>query len=375
MTDAAQAAVTTRTVEPGASWHPPMHSIVTLVLICTVALIGAMSVLAAWHLPPFSTVIESTENAYIRGQTTIISPQVSGYIHEIAVQDYDNVKAGQTLIKIDQSVYKQQVAEAQANVDVATSNLANNAQLVAQRQADVATAGAKIESAKAQLVKTAADLTRANELVSKGSFSVSELDTARAAQDSAKAAVTEAIAGNESAEQALRSAQVNAQVLQSQVESAKAQLQLATINLGYTTVVAPDTGRLSDVGARLGQYVTSGTELMFLVPQVQWVIANYKEGQTNNIRPGQKAWFMVDALGGEKFTGKVERLSPATGSEFSVLRTDNAIGNFTKIPQRISVRIMIDPGQPQIDRLRPGMSVETDVDTASDRAASAPSDS
>lgn len=371
MTDAAQVTVATRNVEPRTSWRPPVHSIVTLVLICTVALLGMLSVLAAWHLPPFSTVIESTENAYIRGQTTVISPQVSGYIHEIVVQDYDNVKAGQTLIQIDQSIYKQQVAEAQANVDVATSNLANNAQLVAQRQADVATAGAKIESAKAQLVKTEADLTRANELVTKGSFSVSELDTARAAQDSAKAAVTEAIAGNESAEQALRSARVNAQVLQSLVESAKAQLQLANINLGYTTVVAPATGRLSDVGARVGQYVTSGTELMFLVPKTQWVIANYKEAQTSNIRTGQKASFTVDALGGAKFSGRVERLSPATGSEFSVLRTDNAIGNFTKIPQRISVRILIDPGQPLIDRLRPGMSVETDIDTASDLSGAA----
>jgi multidrug resistance efflux pump len=362
MTNTDQVTPAVKSFEPPMPWRPPVHSLVTLVLIFVLAIAGMLSVLAAWHLPPFSTAIESAENAYIRGKTTIISPQVSGYIHAIAVQDYQHVKAGQTLLQIDQSVYQQQVAQAQANVDVSSANLANNTQLVAQRQADVSTAGAKILSAKAELVKATADLTRANELVTKGSFSVSAVDSAKADEGSAKAAVTETIAGNESGERALRSAQVNARVLQAEVESANAQLALAKINLGYTTVVAPGSGKLSDVGARIGQYVTSGTQLMFLVPDEQWVIANYKEAQTNRIKPGQRAWFTVDALGAAKFTGKVERLAPATGSEFSVLRTDNAIGNFTKIPQRIS----IDPGQPLIDRLLPGMSVEVNVDTASD---------
>ncbi|OLP46708.1 HlyD family secretion protein [Rhizobium oryziradicis] len=346
-------------------WRPPVHSLVTLVLITGLAMAGTLSVLAAWHLPPFETAIESTENASVRGKTTIISPQVSGYIHHITVQDYERVTAGQVLLKIDSSAYKQQLAQAQANLDISVANLANNTQLVAQRQADVATAGAKILSGKAELVKATADLVRANDLVTRGSFSVSALDAAKATEEAAKAAVTEAIAGNESAEQALRSAQVNARVLQAEVESAKAQLELAKINLDYTTVAAPESGRLSDIGARLGQYVTNGTQLMFLVPDEQWVIANYKEAQTDRIQPGQRAWFTVDALGGAKFTGKVEQLSPATGSEFSVLRTDNAIGNFTKIPQRISVKISIDPGQPLQQRLLPGMSVEANVDTAS----------
>ncbi|PZM08001.1 HlyD family secretion protein [Rhizobium tubonense] len=373
MTNLDHIAPAVKTVEPPTAWHPPLPSIVTLLLVFALAIAGTLSILAAWHLPPFSTLVESTENAYIRGKTTVISPQVSGYIKNIAVQDYDQVAQGQTLLQIDESIYRQQVAEAQANVDVASSNLANNVQLVAQRQAEVATTKAQIESAKAQLVKTQADLTRANELVEKGSVSVSSLDSARAAEDSAKAAVAEAIAGNDSAEQAVTSAQVNASALKSQVESATAQLQLANINLGYTTIVAPDAGRLSDVGARTGQYVTDGTELMFLVPGVRWVIANYKEAQTAHIRAGQRAWFYVDALDHARFTGTVERLSPATGSEFSVLRTDNAIGNFTKIPQRISVRILIDPGQPLSDRLTPGMSVESYVDTADYNSSTAAS--
>lgn len=351
-------------VVPVGPWRPPANSVLTILLAIASAVAGMLAILAAWQLPPFATAVVSTENAYIRGRTMIISPQVSGYISEIKSQDYERVEQGQALFRIDDRVYRQKVAEAQANLDVANANLANNEQLVAERNADIASANAMIESANAQLAKTSADLARANQLVTQGTVSYSTFDTARAAEGSARASLSAAKAGRESARQGLRSAEVNANALQSQVESAMALLELAKIDLGYTIVSAPERGELSDIGARVGQYVTNGTQLVFLVPDTRWVIANYKEAQTAAIRPGQKAWFTVDALDGGRFSGIVERLSPAAGSEFSVLRTDNAIGNFTKIPQRISVRIKIDPGQPDIERLRPGMSVEASVDTS-----------
>jgi multidrug resistance efflux pump len=119
------------------------------------------------------------------------------------------------------------------------------------------------------------------------------------------------------------------------------------------------------VDVRVGQYVTNGSQLMFLVPSTRWVTANFKEAQTHAMRPGQSAWFAVDALGGTRLRGHVQRISPAAGSEFAVLKPDNATGNFTKVPQRIAVRISIDPDQPASARLRPGMSVEAHVDTAS----------
>ena len=347
------------------AWRPPRHSVLTMATAAVLIIIATLAILAAWHLPPFATAVQTTEDAYVRGRTTIISPQVSGYISQIAVQDYVDVKQGQELLRIDDSVYRQKVASAQAGVDVARANLANNSQLVAQRKADIATADARIASAKAQLVKVAADFSRARALVSTSSISVSALDAARAADDSAQASVAEANAGRESAVQALRSAEVNANVLQANVESASAQLALARIDLGHTIVSAPEAGDLSDVGARIGQYVTNGTQLRFLVPDSRWVVANFKEAQITYIRPGQKAWFKVDALGGVQIEGAVERLAPAAGSEFSILRTDNAIGNFTKIPQRISVRIAINAGQPIVANLRPGMSVEAFVDTDS----------
>ncbi|TDK31206.1 HlyD family secretion protein [Rhizobium deserti] len=346
-------------------WQPKISSLLTRVF--AVALVGAgmAAILAAWQLPPFSTSVVKTDNAYVRGRTTVISPQVTGYIKEIPVKDYAGIRQGDVLMRIDDRVYRAQVAAARADLEIATSNLANNDQAIAQRQLDITTAEAKISSANAQLVKAEADFKRASQLAGQGSGSVSAEDATRAARGVAVAVVQEAAAGRGSAEQALKAASVNEKALEADVESARAKLQLAEINLGYTVVSAPEDGKLSDVSAKQGQYVTNGSQLMFLVPKPRWVIANFKEAQSAAIRPGQRAWFFVDALAGARFDGTVEDISPAAGSEFSVLRTDNAIGNFTKIPQRIAVRIQIDDNQRGLERLGPGMSVEANVDTDS----------
>ncbi|MGA1830644.1 HlyD family secretion protein [Rhizobium wenxiniae] len=346
-------------------WQPKISSLLTRVFAIALVGVGMAAILAAWQLPPFSTRVVKTDNAYVRGRTTVISPQVTGYIREISVKDYAAIKQGDVLLHIDDRVYRAQVAAAQADLDIASSNLANNKQAIAQRKLDITTAEAKIASANAQLVKAEADFKRASQLVGQGSGSVSAEDATRASRGVAVAAVQEAAAGRGSAEQALRAASVNEKALEAEVESTRAKLQLAEINLGYTVVSAPEDGKLSDVSARQGQYVTNGSQLMFLVPKARWVIANFKEAQSAAIRPGQRAWFFVDALAGVRFDGTVEDISPAAGSEFSVLRTDNAIGNFTKIPQRIAVRIQIDENQPDIERLGPGMSVEAHVDTSS----------
>ena len=350
---------------PPRQWQPKISSLLTKAFALLVVGAGMAAILVAWQLPPFSTSVVKTDNAYVRGRTTIISPQVTGYISEIAGRDYSAINRGDVVLRIDDGVYKAQVAAARADLDISVANLANNQQAIAQRRLDIATAEAKISSAGAQLVKADADFKRASQLADKGSGSISTEDAARAALGVATAALQEADAGRGSAEQALKAAEVNKAALEANVESARARLQLAEINLGYTTVTAPEDGRLSDVTAHLGQYVTNGSQLTFLVPKARWVVANFKEAQSGAVRPGQRAWFFVDALAGSRFEGTVEDISPAAGSEFSVLRTDNAIGNFTKIPQRIAVRIKIAPNQPGIGRLGPGMSVEAHVDTAS----------
>ena len=167
----------------------------------------------------------------------------------------------------------------------------------------------------------------------------------------------------EIARQNIRTIDVGRGGLEAQVAAAQAALRSAEIDLEHTVIMAPEAGQVSEVGVRLGQYVTNGTQLMSLVPSERWVIANYKEAQTAHMAPGQAASFRVDALAGAKFSGRVEQLSPAAGSEFSVLKPDNATGNFVKVPQRIGVRIAIDPNQPDFARLRPGMSVISRIDT------------
>lgn len=348
----------------GTAWRPPASSVLSITLALTLALIGTFMVLKLWQLPPFESAVVVTDNAYVRGQTTIISPQVSGYIQSIAARDYQTVRAGDELLHVDDRVYRQKVAEAQANLDLARANLANNQQTIAERNFDVATAEARVASADAQKSKADDDLRRVTQLVQRGTASISELDATRATQLSMAAALKEAHALLDSSHQTVRSAQVNEDALRSLVESAGAQFEMAKIDLGYTVIVSPEDGELSDVGARRGQYVTSGSQLMFLVPSARWVIANFKEAQTRNVRVGQHAWFYVDALGPLKFDGVVEKIAPAAGSEFSVLRTDNAIGNFVKIPQRISVRIQVKGTDDKVQRLRPGMSVEVSVDTS-----------
>lgn len=350
------------------AWRPPTNSVLSIALALTLALIGTLVVLKVWQLPPFTSAVVVTENAYVRGQTTIISPQVSGYIKKISASDYQTVRAGDELLRVDDRVYRQKVAEAQANLDLAQANLSNNQQTIAQRNFDVATAEARVASAEAQQAKADDDLKRVTQLVQRGTVSTSELDATRATQLSMAAGLREAQAVLDGSRQGVRSAQVNDNALRSQVESVRAQLEMAKIDLGYTVVVSPEDGELSDVGARRGQYVTSGSQLLFLVPSARWVIANFKEAQTRNIKVGQHAWFYVDALGAQKFDGVVEKVSPAAGSEFSVLRTDNAIGNFVKIPQRISVRIQVRGSGHEIQSLRPGMSVEASVDTSTSSA-------
>ncbi|MEE7547588.1 HlyD family secretion protein, partial [Xanthomonas sp. Kuri4-1] len=158
---------------------------------------------------------------------------------------------------------------------------------------------------------------------------------------------------------------VNRAVLEAAVASAEAAVRLAQINLDNTRIVAPRDGQLGQLGVREGAYVTNGTQLMALVPGTLWVVANLKETQMANVRIGQRARFSVDALDNARLTGRVQEISPAAGSEFSVLPADNATGNFVKIAQRIPVRIRIDPGQALARRLRPGMSVVVAIDTAS----------
>lgn len=354
---------------PGApTWSPPKRHPLVWIGIAAVAVCAVLVVLAAWDLPPFRGGAERTDNAYIRGRTTVIAPQVSGYVGEVLVHDYQRVTAGQVLAKIDDRTYRAKVEQARANLDAAIANLKNNDQARAQKLAQLAGQEATNFSARAQRQRSAADMARAGDLVTDGSISVRERDQTLAQLRESEAQVRQTDANIRIAREDVRSTEVQRLNLAAQVESARAQLHAAEIDLGHTVIVAPEAGQLGEVGTRIGVYVTNGTQLMSLVPPDRWIIANYKEAQTAFMKPGQKASFTVDALDGQRLEGRVEILSPATGSEFAVLKPDNATGNFVKVPQRIGVRIGIDANQALMGRLRPGMSVEVRIDTNSEPA-------
>ena len=337
--------------------------LLSALLFGSVALVGVLIVLYAWQLPPFSSKIESTENAMVRGQVTIISPETSGYVYEVAVQDFQFVKAGDLLVRIDDRTYTQQLDQSLAQVQVQKAALDNNTQQQRSAEATIVLRQAAIADAQAQADKSAADLRRNQALISDGSVSRSQLDVTRAANAQAVAAVTQAKANLEIARQDLRTAVVNRGSLQASVANAEAAVQLARINLSNTRVTAPRDGQLGQIGVRLGAYVSAGTQLMALVPDTLWVIANLKETQMNHVRVGQPVTFTVDALDHQKLRGHVQRIAPATGAEFSLLQADNATGNFVKIAQRVPVRITVDADQPQAQRLRPGLSVVVSIDT------------
>ncbi|MDR7099877.1 multidrug resistance efflux pump [Lysobacter niabensis] len=330
-----------------------------------VALGGALVVLYAWRLPPFRSAIQSTENAYVRGQVTLISPQVSGYVMQVPVRDFQRVRRGQLLAQIDDRIYHQQVDQARAQLQAAQASLANWPQQLRSAQASTVQARANLASSDAQHVRTAASLRRIEQLSGEKLLSAQDRDTAFAANAQAVASVNQSRAALDAAEQGVRSVSVNRATLEAAVAGAEAAVKLAQINLDHTRIEAPRDGQLSQVSVREGAYVTNGTQLMALVPDAFWVVANFKETQMRDVRIGQAARFSVDALGGSRLTGRVQEISPAAGSEFSVLPADNATGNFVKIAQRIPVKIAIDPGQAAAARLRPGMSVVVDLDTAS----------
>ncbi|WP_151709753.1 HlyD family secretion protein [Acinetobacter brisouii] len=337
----------------------------TLILMFFILLVGISIIMWAWQIGPFNTPIQQTDNSYIKGKTTVLSSQINGYIQDVLVSDFDHVKKGQVLIKIDPTAYNQKVSQAQSSVEQAANSFSNQKQTIAQRAADVTAAQAKVAQVESQYQLSLQQLQRYQALGNSGAIAKTDLDQSQASVANNLALLNEAKANVKVAEEALKTAKIATVGLQAQIKNAAAQLDQANTTKDYSIITAPMDGQLGEVSPRVGQYVGAGSQLLYLIPQTTWVIANFKETQIANMQIGQKAFFTVDALNHKKFVGHVAEISPAAGSEFSVLKTDNATDNFTKVVQRISVKISIDPNQPELSRLRPGMSVITSVDTAS----------
>jgi membrane fusion protein (multidrug efflux system) len=314
--------------------------------------------------------LQSTDDAYVQADSTIISPKVSGYLSAVLVQDNQPVKAGQPLATIDDRDYVAALDQAKADVATAQADIAAmNAELT-QQQDVIAQAKATVAVDQATLTYAEQENTRYSSLATGGAGSVQMAQQALSRLDTARATLTRDNAAVTAAEQ-----QVD--VLQAQLAKAKGALQhneavqeQAQLNLGYTKIVAPIDGVVGNRSLRVGQFVQAGTQLMAVVPlAATYVVANFEETQIADIHAGQTAAILVDTYSGTTVKGSVDSISPASGEEFALLPPDNATGNFTKIVQRIPVKIAIDPGDPLAGDLRPGMSVSATVDTRAPAAA------
>ena len=348
---------------PAPAPDAPRKRVLISVLLGLTALVGVLLVLWAWRLPPFTSSIQHTDDAYVRGQVTVIAPLAAGTVTSVEVRDFQTVTAGQLLLTIDDRIYRQKLEQAQAQLHAAEAALANSTQTQTSARGSVAQTRAGITGAEAAVAKAQADHDRARRLFEGGWVAQAQVDVTRTALQAAQAQLAAARASEGIATTGVASAVVSRGSLEAAVESARAQVHLAQIDLANTRILAPRAGQLGEVAARQGQQVAVGTQLTTLVPDRVWVVANYKEKQLAHIRVGQPASLSVDALDGQVLKGRVEEISPATGSEFSIIRPDNATGNFTKVAQRVPVRITLDPGQAGLERLRPGLSVTARIDT------------
>ena len=344
-------------------WSPKKKSYFNLGLLIALIIIGILLILYAWKLPPFTPTVQQTNNAFVKGQTTIISPQVSGYVTEVAVQDFENVQAGDLLVKIDDRAFLQQLEQAQANIEVAMTDRSSNAQDTGTSQAQIEARKADLYSAKVSVDSAREDVKRYQGLDAIGAVSKAEVAHAQAQLAQAQAGVQQAEANLQVALEASKKTSGSRSSLDANIKNAEAVAKQAQINLDNTIITAPESGQLSQVSVKAGQYVSAGTQLMYVVPKGVWIIANFKETQVANMTVGEPATIHVDALSGVKFRGHVSNISPATGSEFSAGAANPATGNYIKIAQRIPVRIDLEQGQPELAQLRPGMSVSVDVDT------------
>jgi membrane fusion protein, multidrug efflux system len=342
-------------------WRPGLRSI--LLAAGAIALLTAAGFYGRywWNVGRF---LVSTDDAYVQADNVIVSPKISGYLSDVLVEDNQSVKSGQVLARIDERDYRTALAAARANVEADEATINNLTQQIAQQRFTVDGARATVQADQAALTFAKQDYDRYASLSSTGAGTVQNAQKTDSNFHAAQATLDHDVA-------AVGAAQKQIDVLGTQLANARATLaqqqaalDQADLNVSYTTIVSPVDGTVGARTLRVGQYVQAGTQLMAVVPlQAVYVVANYKETELTDVHAGQSVEIDVDMFPGVTGRGVVNSIAPASGQEFALLPPDNATGNFTKIVQRVPVKIMIDRNDPLIGRLRPGMSVEPTIDT------------
>ena len=324
---------------------------------------------AAWYGWNYWTVgqyLVSTDDAYVKADDTTIAPKVPGYLHDVLVNDNEVVKAGQVLARIDGRDYRVALDQARADVTAAKATVASKQAQLDVQQAVINAARATIAVDQANVTFAAQDDKRYTALAATGSGSVQNAQQAQARIASAQATLQR---DNANLASALKQVDLlKAEIVQAGAAEARAQAvqDQAELNLGYTTITAPIDGVVGNRSLRVGQYVQARTQLMSVVPIAgAYIVANYKETQLTDVHEGQAVDIEVDMFPGKVVHGHVDSIAPASGQEFALLPPDNATGNFTKVVQRIPVKIALDAGNNPAVELRPGMSVIPTIETRS----------
>ncbi|SFI90862.1 HlyD family secretion protein [Bradyrhizobium sp. cf659] len=335
-----------------------------LVGAAIVALTGA-----SWYGYDYWTVgqyLVSTDDAYVKADNTTIAPKVSGYLNRVLVADNEHVKAGQVLARIDDRDFRVALDQARADVAAASATVASKEAQLEVQQAVIAAAKATIDVDTAAKTFASQENTRYTNLAATGYGSVQNAQQAQARDAGADAAIARDNANLISAQKQVDL--LKAEIVQANAAAARAAAiqQQAELNLGYTTIVSPIDGVVGNRSLRVGQFVQAGTQLMSIVPtDGAYVVANFKETQLTHVQAGQAVDIEVDMFPGQIVHGRVDSIAPASGQEFALLPPDNATGNFTKVVQRIPVRIALDAAHGPAISLRPGMSVIPTIATRS----------
>jgi membrane fusion protein (multidrug efflux system) len=305
----------------------------------------------------------ATDDAYVKADYTTVAPKISGYLAQVLVGDNEVVKTGQVLARIDDRDFRAALAQAQADVAAADAAVRNFDAQISLQQAQIAEAVATVAATRASLAFAEADASRYHELAGTGFGTVQRAQQTQAASERITSQLLRDQASVLAAQREIAVLVTAKAEASAHAERARAVEQQARLNLGYTTITAAMDGTVGARTLRVGQYVTAGTQLMAVVPvDAAYVVANFKETQLVHVHPGQPVKVAVDGQPGLTFVGHVDSVSPASGLEFALLPPDNATGNFTKIVQRIPVKIVFD-GASQVGLLRSGMSVEPTIDT------------
>jgi membrane fusion protein (multidrug efflux system) len=331
-----------------------------LVIAAAVAILFA----SRWDSWVGAHVAQTTDDAYVKGDLTPLSAKIEGYLTKVPINDFQRVKAGELLVQIEDDDYKARVDQAEADVAAAEAAIENLKSRKAEQRAQIAAAQSAITATQADVERTRLEEVRQRDLVASTYGTRQRLEQATA--DEKRFQATLARVRDELEAQRSQMAVLDTQELQlrADLKSRQAVLTLARITLGYTRIVSPVDGMVGERGVRAGQYVRPGMQVISVVPlDTVWVVANYKETQLTRVAIGQPASITVDTFPGVVVTGHVDSISPASGSQFSLLPPDNATGNFTKVVQRIPVKIVLDRGHSLSGRLLPGMSVIATIHT------------